>query len=381
MSLLSPALLVALVVVVLACVAGAVWTWPRLAGPGARSVTGRLGVLVVVNLSVLLLAFALLNDQYQFFTDWSDLVATASTQAATTTAGGDATQAVATRVPTTHPPVPAGRWSVLSGGGDLTTYAVTGVASGVTSQVQVLLPVGYSDPANAHRTYPVLMGFGGYPGAVSQLERAFRMPEAVASAQAQHLVGPTIDVFVQPWTPPGRDTECVDGPGGRAAGDQVETWAALDVPAWVHERFRAAAGRGSWATWGVSAGAYCAAMVAMLHPDTFSAAISFAGYDQPSWGNWIPFSPNDSAASRYDLVALARRDPPPTALWLFASRHDNLAYPATTALMAAARPPLSVTARISPVGGHGYLWWTPWFPTALAWLGTHASGFSPTARP
>jgi S-formylglutathione hydrolase FrmB len=378
-SLLSPALLVVLVVLVLACVTGAVWSWPRLAGPGVRPIAGRIGVLAGVNLSVLLLAFAVLNDQYQFFTEWSDLVATASTQSTTTSAGGDAAVAAAVRVPISHPSVPPARWSVLSGGGDLTTYSVTGSASGVTSQVLVLLPAGYSDPANAHRRYPVLEGFGGYPGAVSQLERAFRMPEALANAQSQHLIGPTIDVFVQPWTPPGRDTECVDGPDARAAGDQVETWAAVDVPTWVHERFRAAVGRGSWATWGVSAGAYCAAMVAMLHPDTFSAAISFAGYAQPSWGNWVPFSPGDPATARYDLVGLARRDPPPTALWLFASQHDNLAYPATTALVAAARPPLSVTAQISPVGGHGYLWWTPWFPAALGWLGRTSPGFSPTA--
>jgi len=336
-------------------------------------------VLAVVTLSVLLLAFAVLNDQYQFFSEWSDLVATASTQSTTLSTGADAYAAAATRVPVSRPSVPAAQWSVLSGGGDRTTYAVTGSVSGVTSQVLVLLPKGYADPANANRRYPVLEGFGGFPGAVSQLERAFRMPEALVSAQAQHLIGPTIDVFVQPWTPPGRDTECVDGPGGPAAGDQVETWAAVDVPAWVHQRFRAADGRDSWATWGVSAGGYCAAMVAMLHPDTFAAALSFAGYTRPTWGSWVPFSPGDAATARYDLLALARRDPPPTALWLFASRNDTLAYPATTALVAAARPPLSVTARISPVGGHGYLWWTPWFPAALAWLGRSVPGFSPTA--
>jgi enterochelin esterase-like enzyme len=344
-----------------------------------RAVLGRLGVLALVTLSVLLLAFALLNDEYQFYNDWSELVGTASAQATATSSGADAAAAASVYVPLSHTSVPAATSSVVGGGGALTTYTVTGAVSGVTSQVLVQLPPGYSDPANAARRYPVLEGFGGYPGAVSQLERAFRTPDMLANLQAQHLLAPTIAVFVQPWTPPGRDSECVDGPGGRSAGDQVETWAAVDVPAWVLHQFRAAEGRTSWATWGVSAGAYCAAMLAMLHPDTFSAAISIAGYFRPSWSNWIPFGPGDSTSARYDLVALASRRPPPTALWLFASRHDATAYPAAAALLAATRPPLSVTARISTIGGHGYMWWAPWLPVALAWLGHTASGFSPGA--
>jgi enterochelin esterase-like enzyme len=379
MSLLSPAFIIVLVAIALFCMVGAVWSWPRLAGPGWRAVLGRLGVLTLVNLSVLLLAFALLNDQYQFYNDWSELVGTASTQATATSSGADAAAAASARVPQSRTSVPAATWSVVGGGGALTTYTVTGAVSGVTSQVLVQLPPGYSDPANAARRYPVLEGVGGYPGAVSQLERAFRTPDMLTTLQAQHLLAPTIAVFVQPWTPPGRDSECVDGPGGRSAGDQVETWAAVDVPAWVLHQFRAAEGRASWATWGVSAGAYCAAMLAMLHPDTFSAAISIAGYVRPSWSNWVPFSPGDPTSARYDLVALAGRRPPSTALWLFASRHDATAYPAATALLAATRAPLSVTARISNIGGHGYMWWTPWLPVALTWLGHTVSGFSPGA--
>jgi hypothetical protein len=65
------------------------------------------------------------------------------------------------------------------------------------------------------------------------------------------------------------------------------------------------------------------------------------------------------------------------ALWLFASKVDALAYPATVEFMAAARPPLSITAQIATSGGHRYTAWTPWFPVALAWLAKTAHGFAP----
>lgn len=66
MSLLSAAFVIVLVAIAVFCVGGAVWSWPRLAGPGVRAVLGRLGVLA------------------QLYSDWSELLGTASAQATTT---------------------------------------------------------------------------------------------------------------------------------------------------------------------------------------------------------------------------------------------------------------------------------------------------------
>jgi hypothetical protein len=341
------------------------------------TVLGRLGLLAVVNACVLLLSLALLNDQFQFFSDWSDLLGTASTQASTAGGGGSAGGAVGTSVvdPLTGIPVVAGKVVRQVDGG--TVYTVTGAISGVTSTVFVQLPPGYDAPANKGRRYPVLRGFAGYPGTVTQLSSVYPVVSTEAQLVQSHQLGPVINVFPLAWSPPGRDTECVDGPKGSQPPDQIETWTSVDVPAWVRSTFRALPQRSAWATWGESAGAWCALMVTMLHPGTFSAAMSLGGYFRPSWGNWTPFQPGDPALARYDLVALAHRAPPPVALWLFAAKGDPFAFPSTDELIAGARPPLSVTARIAPTGGHRLAVWQPWFPVALHWLGQNVPGFAP----
>jgi hypothetical protein len=375
-SLTSPWLVAVLAIVAVVAIGGVVWLWPRLARTTWATLLGRVGLLAVVNVCVLLLVLATVNDQFQFFSDWADLVGAASTQATAVSAGGTASGAVNGALP---PPaaVPPSTATQLSGGGSEITYAVTGGSSGVTGQVLVLLPPGYGDAAHRRTRYPVLEGIGGYPSTVGQLPQGFTVASTLAQLVAAHRIRPTIAVFVQPWNPPGRDTECVNGPGGVSAGDQIETWAAVDVPAWLRATFRTDTVRSSWATWGISAGAWCASMFAMLHPQTFSSAIALGGYYRPEWGNWHPFAPGDPRLARYDLTTLAATAPPPVALWLYASKPDNLAYPSAVALMKAAKPPLAISAHIGAAGGHRYTWWTPWFPVALTWLGVHVPGFGP----
>ena len=59
-------------VTVLSFVAVVLW-WPALAGRGVARVAGRAGMLVLLNALVLLTAGALLNAQFLFFADWTDL--------------------------------------------------------------------------------------------------------------------------------------------------------------------------------------------------------------------------------------------------------------------------------------------------------------------
>ena len=74
---------------------------------------------------------------------------------------------------------------------------------------------------------------------------------------------------------------------------------------------------------------------------------------------------------------LAGHRPPPIAMWVFASRQDSLAYPTTARFLAAARPPLSVSATIVKVGGHRTAIYDPYVKPALQWLATTLPGFRP----
>ena len=367
-----------LVLLTLGGFVAAVWFWPRLGAPRVGPVAARAGVLVGVNLLVLLTAAVQLNDQFLFFADWSDLHGALTGTIATTGlhGGGSAQHAAGVAVPgpaagagsDVLAPLPPG--SRVQDG--VTSYKVTGPLSGITADVLVTVPVGYR-PADAATRYPVLETFSGYPGSPAQWVKTMHLQSVVAQQVAAHRLGPILAVSPQLQIPAGNDTECVNGPGN---DPQVETWLTRDVPDWVAAHFRVSAGRGSWATIGLSAGGWCAAMAAMLHPAQYGGAIVMAGYFHPDFGaTYDPFPPHSDAARRYDLVALVKRSPPPLALWVQTSHADPLSYASSAAVLKAARSPLSVSTVVLQNAGHRMSIWQNLLPTALAWLGSSLPGF------
>jgi len=359
--------------------AGLVAWWPHLAGRAAPRLLARAGLLLGVNLLVLLTAAVQLNDQFLFFADWTDLSGALGGTTATSDLhqGGEAGRAAAAPVPgdaaapvTALQPLPAGG-HVQDG---VTSYRITGVRSGVTAEVLVTLPPGY-DAADPHAAYPVLETFSGYPSTASQWVRTMRLQATLGQQEAAHRIRRLIAVSPQLEVPAGIDTECVDGPAGHP---QLETFLTRDVPDWVAAHFRTRAGRGAWATIGLSSGGWCAAMAAMLHPAQYGGALVMSGYFQPVFGaGYQPFGPDSGAGHRYDLVGLARRAPMPLALWVETSRADPLSYASSTALLQAARPPLSVTAIVLRNAGHRIGIWQGLLPEALRWLGATLPGFRP----
>jgi hypothetical protein len=88
-----------------------------------------------------------------------------------------------------------------------------------------------------------------------------------------------------------------------------------------------------------------------------------------------PNPPGGALARRYDLVALARRSPPPLALWVETSHADPVSYSTSTTLLRTAHPPLSVTATVLRDAGHRIGVWRGLVPAALSWLGSSLPGF------
>ncbi len=367
-------------VVALACAAalGTVLGWRRLAGPGPLPVLGRVGALLGTNLLVLLAVAVALNDANLFYVSWADLTGSLHTTVVTAHAGGSL-KGVFTKPAPGQNPLLANASALPSdpaGHKYEQTFTVSGPASGITSQVSVVLPQGYFDPGNATQRYPVVEAFHGYPGTGTNFTQNFSFSSTNQELVAQHKMGPVIWVIPTVWLPADTDTECVNGPAGTP---QVETWISQDVPLWLQAHYRVQAARTSWATFGYSAGGFCAAMTTFLHPAEYGAAIALGGYYAPDWGSWVPYPVGSPGYERYDLIHLAATDPPPVALYAFASKQDNLAHPSTRAIAAAARPPLSVTANTADDGGHRLSTWTPIFGPALTWLGTHVPGFAANA--
>ncbi|MFB9376551.1 alpha/beta hydrolase [Kineococcus gynurae] len=351
---------------------GLLLTWRRWAGRGPWALLHRALALLLVQTVTLLAVGIGLNARFALFDDWSDVV-TAFSPALAGTSGRPAPSAVH-GVPATRPDDPAPQ-PVAGSDGRVWRVVVPGAVSRTTSSALVVLPLGYRSPATLDRTYPVIMALHGWPGTEDQWLTAMPLEQDADAAAGAGRLAPSILVLPDLEVPAGRDTECIDG----AAGDpQLETWLSRDLPDYLGRHFRAAAGPSSWSAMGLSMGGWCANMLAMLHPDRFGSAVSFAGYYQLDLGDWRPFATRSPAARRYDLLALERRDPPPVQLWATSSSSDELSAPTTTAMAAIVHGPTTMTTVPQPEPGHRLDVWAGQLPEALDWLGGQVAGFAPT---
>lgn len=370
MQLTDPSLTVLLALLVLVAFVLLVAGRPRSRRPALQAATRAVQGIGLSVLVVALCAVAL-NNQYLFYSSWSDAFASNSS-AVQQQHGAKAAAVAAARVtgpgfekigtPTTLPPLP-------QPGARMQNYAdVVGSRSKSHGQVLVYLPAGYD--SRSARTYPVVVGLHGFPSSPKSFVR-LNFLSTIDALTARHTMAPTIVVIPRIDTPRTLDTECVNGGRGQP---QTDTWLSQDVPAWTAVHFHVQTRRTSWAAVGYSYGAWCAAVVTMRHPDVFGAAISMSGYFKPRFSRG--YDPLTKATRRnYDLVYISHQKPPPVALWVLVSREDHGSYPTTAAFLRAARSPLAVTSTVLDHGGHRNSLFTPYVPEAVQWLTTTLPGF------
>ena len=367
MALTSTGLLVVLGLLALAVFAALVLGRPRLRRRGAQMATRAVSVLVL-NVLVLSLAAAALNDQFGFYVSWSDL-AGARSPVTVTHHGASARKAATAALG--HGVDAGGAFSAASlAAGRIQHLDVVGTRSGVHAPVSVLLPAGYS--VSSSTRYPVIEALHGFPGSSTSWLTGMQVQQALDGLVASRTIRPSIVVMPQINIPGNIDGECVNGPRGTP---QVETWLAKDVPEYVASHFRVDTRRSSWAVAGYSEGGWCAAMVGLRHPDVFGGDIVFSGSFQPEFTRaYRPFGTTTPA--RYDLIRLARTAPPPLAMWVQSAKPDGYSYPQTARFLKAVRAPLSVTTDLLKTGGHREPLWAAELPTALTWLAHNVPGFA-----
>ncbi len=334
--------------------------------------------LLLVNALVVLTAVVGLNRTYGWYSSWADLMGDQGTQEVHVSGAAPVQAAVAVvkgpgfaAFPTRKGPLPP----LAQPGERLQNYTITGPESRATGPIQVYLPASYERDAPKGRTYPVIFAFHGFPTGPEGWTRAMKLPQEIDAAVAKKHLAESVVVVPQINIPRKIDTECVNGP---APGQpQMETWLARDVPKWVLQNFSVKRERGSWATIGYSLGAWCSAVIGVLHHDIFGASVSLGGYYQPDFGSaYVPFTEGSPGWKKYDLVALVDKDPPPMAMWVQSGSDDRF-LGSTQKFLAAGRPPLSLTSVILPGAGHRVEVWMSLMPQALAWIG-QLPGFSAT---
>lgn len=141
----------------------------------------------------------------------------------------------------------------------------------------VILPPGYTDPANAGRRYPVAYLIHGYPfGGPRDWLTSGDAPGTLQALQQANLIAPMIVVSVDMTAgDPSKDWECLNVPGG----PQLETYLAKTVVSAIDHRYRTIADRGHRALGGMSGGGFGALNIGLHHVDEFATLVIALPYD------------------------------------------------------------------------------------------------------
>ncbi len=317
-------------------------------GSARRLVVRRVVPAVLLVLCGQLFAMAALglkvNDEYLFYTSWSDLTGHVSQKS----------------------PIQAGGL-VSQGQGTLKVMTVPSHDTGSQHQVLVWLPPQYDLLAYREHRFPVVMFLTGQPSTPQTAFARFQFARTAMQEIDTRHVQPFIGVFPTLMISPPRDTECTNVPGGPRA----ETWLASDVPTFTEQHFRVAAPGKAWTAIGWSTGGFCAAKLVTSDPGTFGSAVSLGGYYQPvqdsTTGSLFGGRKRLALQNSPEWLYLHHGGLRGSRLLLVAGQQDKETW-APTAQMIRATSGDPAVAHISfPQGGHNYHNYASYLAPALAW--------------
>jgi S-formylglutathione hydrolase FrmB len=354
MGLTSWALLGTLAVLEVAAVVGMLIGWDH--WPRRVRWLGRTGLLLLTMVLAVTLTADVFNRNYGFYSSWADLL----NSPVDVRLSAAATQRHQ-QLPVTE--ADAGAAAADQGHGSIVPWTFPGPKSGITRQGLVYLPAAYFQDRSLR--FPVLELFHGYSGSPENWTHALNIRSVLDTEISAGRLPPVIAVI--PKTYQGNDGECVDAVGGQ----RNETYLAVDIPADVGRAFRTATAPGSWATVGFSTGGFCAANLALHHPNLYRAAVSLSGYftaeTDRTTGNLYR---GEAAVTEENSPRWwVRHRPVKTALYVFASGGDHDAIREAERFRKVAPPGLDLTTITTQVGGHNATVWNAALPPALDWLG------------
>jgi S-formylglutathione hydrolase FrmB len=290
-----------------------------------------------------------------------------SSSAAPSAKGATAASASSSASPTSAHVADGQVWQPTSFGDQTVLQtALTGASSGVTMEVWVWTPPQYSDPAYAHTDFPVLFLYPGGDGATynNWTDRSYGAQDVVSKGSEDGSVLPFVFVMPEMQVSKSVDTECTDMPGQPAVGTFLDT----DLPDVVQHDFRVMPPGKGWGIAGASAGAYCAAAIALRHPGQYGAVVSIAGYF--SMETALPQRKDPAVEALYP-TALAPHYPGDTA-WLFVAGTDSpLDVQAAKAFAPLLPPPSTAQTYLQPGGQHLTTSFKAAMPQVFAFFSQH----------
>ncbi|MGY5128537.1 alpha/beta hydrolase [Streptomyces nigrescens] len=343
--------------------------WGRIAGPPLVRGLARLLMLLFAQVTAITVVFVLVNNANSLYDTWGDLLGTDSHVEAARDLGPDGMGGRQIK----HEPKQLQQFRPADDpkvGAGVRMTELRGRISGVRGEVYVWLPPQYNDPAYRNKKFPVVELLPGYPGSAKSWLGSLHAAEQLMPLMQNGTVKPAILVAPRTNLLPGADTGCVNIPGKVNA----DSWLTVDVRKMIIDNFRAGDKPDSWALAGYSAGAHCAAKLALAHPDRYRAAVAMSGYNDPalerdSLAGKDPKLRIESNPLHILKSANAAGKPPRTALYVSGAARDG--YQAGLGLRQFAQSPTTVTLRqIPPGAGHTTVVWKQQVPEIFRWLGT-----------
>ncbi|MFD3512807.1 alpha/beta hydrolase [Streptomyces sp. NPDC058657] len=340
--------------------------WSRVRGPAVVRGAVRLLMLLFAQVTAITVVFVAVNNANGLYDTWDDLLGTGNHVGTAADLGPDGTggqkPAEQPREVARFKPAADARM-----GEGVQVTDLKGRISGVEGEVYVWLPPQYDDPAYKNKKFPVVQLLPGYPGSAKAWFGTLEVNKQLKPLMQQGKVKPFI--LVSPRTAllgDQTDTGCANTPGKVNA----ETWLSLDVRKMVSDTFRASDRAADWAVGGYSAGAHCAAKLAVAHPDRYRAGVSLSGFNDPNGepAALTAATPELRRANNPFLMLKAANKagkPPRTALFVSGAAGDG--YESGTALKGEAKAPTTVRV-VKLSGPHGTSVWKQQVPEVFRWL-------------
>jgi len=337
-----------------------VFFWHKLVSKKFRHIFARVSIIIFIQIFALASTGITINRNGQFYASWGDLFGSKNQLAKIAVApdllaqisGKDIKQAKTT-----------------AGGSLIFREVIKGEQSKISDVVYVVLPPKIAAQMEANPAspsvgsdYQVVELFPGYPGVPQTWIGSMAGITTLENLENSGAVQNTIAIIPAINVSPGVDTECLNFVGGA----QVETWLTHDMKVFA-TKFIGIDNR-PWSSFGYSTGGWCAAEVAIRHPDLYNSAVSLAGYFKPLFSAGINKREKNFLQGKYDLIATLKKVPTSVHLMIIASKKDKFTNLAANNFMSAASGLIPIRYVPIPIGGHNTNVWKPFVSTAFEWI-------------
>jgi enterochelin esterase-like enzyme len=273
--------------------------------------------------------------------------------------------------------VPAGKtledvWEPPAGlpaTGTLSTTPIPGTRSGFKARnAYVYLPPAYQ--AKPRPLLPVLVLMAGQPGSPDDWITAGELVSVMDAYAAAHKGLAPVVAVVDPLGSQFANTLCMDSKIAK-----VQTYLAVDVPAWISTHLQVASGRMARSICGLSFGGTCSLQLAVNAPQVYGSFLDISGQDEPTLGSRSQtvqqaFGGDTAAFTAVNpLDVMARKSFPDTYAQLVVGTSDSTYGPQQKEVLAACPKAGMHAALVELPGGHSWQVWRPGLQNELPWLG------------